>query len=228
MNVLVIDVGGSHIKFKTMAQTEPTKLLSGPDLTPQLLVSSVLEATKDWQYDVVSIGWPGPVVDGKPEREPKNLGSGWVGFDFTAAFGKPVKLINDAAMQALGSYEGGRMLFLGLGTGLGATLILDRKTIVPLEVAHLPYRNKKTFEDHVGERGLDCYGKKLLAQVCGRRGDAAAVGPGGGLRGAGRRQFTALEETAAFGPPGKEHQRLYRRIPHVGRGRSAARALEYP
>ncbi len=160
MNVLVIDVGGSHIKFKTTGQTDPIKLPSGHDLTPQLLVSSVQEATKDWQYDGVSIGWPGPVVDGKPAREPMNLGTGWVGFDFSAAFGKPVKLINDAAMQALGSYEGGRMLFLGLGTGLGATLILDRKTIVPLEVAHLPYRNKKTFEDHVGQRGLDRYGKK--------------------------------------------------------------------
>ena len=160
MNVLVIDVGGSHIKFKTTGQTDPIKLLSGPDLTPQTLVTAVQEATKDWQYVVVSLGWPGPVVDGKAEREPKNLGSGWVGFDLTAAFGKPVKLINDAAMQALGSYEGGRMLFLGLGTGLGATLILNRKTTVPLEVAHLPYRNKKTFEDHVGQRGLDRYGKK--------------------------------------------------------------------
>jgi predicted NBD/HSP70 family sugar kinase len=160
MNVLVIDVGGSHIKFRTNGQTDPTKLPSGHELTPQLLVSSVQEATKDWKYDGVSIGWPGPVVDGKPEREPKNLGAGWVGFDFSAAFGKPVKLINDAAMQALGSYEGGRMLFLGLGTGLGATLIFDRKTIVPLEVAHLPYRKGRTFEDHVGQRGLDRYGKK--------------------------------------------------------------------
>src|SRR5947209_7188010 len=160
MNVLVIDVGGSHIKFKTAEQTDATKLPSGPELTPQVLVTAVKEATKDWKYDVVSIGWPGPVVDSKPEREPKNLGSGWVGFDFNAAFGKPVKLINDAAMQALGSYEGGRMLFLGLGTGLGATLVLDRKTIVPLEVAHLPYRKGRTFEDHVGQRGLDRYGKK--------------------------------------------------------------------
>jgi polyphosphate glucokinase len=161
MNVLVIDVGGSHIKFKTQAQTDATKLPSGHDLTPPKLVSDVQEATKDWQYEGVSIGWPGPVgSDGKPEREPKNLGTGWVGFDFSAAFGKPVKLINDAAMQALGSYEGGRMLFLGLGTGLGATLIFDRKTIVPLEVAHLPYRKKMTFEDHVGQRGLDMFGKK--------------------------------------------------------------------
>jgi polyphosphate glucokinase len=164
MKVLVIDVGGSHVKFKTEEQSDPTKLPSGPDLTPQLLVTSVQEATKDWNYDVVSIGWPGPVVDSKAEREPKNLGTGWVGFDLTAAFGKPVKLINDAAMQALGSYDGGRMLFLGLGTGLGATLILDRKTIVPLEVAHLPYRKGRTFEDHVGQRGLDRYGRRRWRQ----------------------------------------------------------------
>jgi polyphosphate glucokinase len=160
MNVLVIDVGGSHIKLLATGQTEVTKIPSGPDLTPQFLAEKVQEAAKGWQYEVVSIGWPGPVVDGKPFREPKNLGSGWVGFDFTAAFGRPVKLVNDAAMQALGSYEGGRMLFLGLGTGLGATLVLDSKTLVPLEVAHLPYRKGRTFEDHVGQRGLDRFGRK--------------------------------------------------------------------
>jgi polyphosphate glucokinase len=160
MNVLVIDVGGSHIKLLATGQTDVTKIPSGPGLTPQQLVTDVQEATKDWQYDVVSIGWPGPVIDGKPVREPKNLGPGWVGFDFTLAAGRPVKLVNDAAMQALGSYEGGRMLFLGLGTGLGATLLLDAKTIVPLEVAHLPYRKGRTFEDHVGQRGLDRFGRK--------------------------------------------------------------------
>jgi polyphosphate glucokinase len=160
MNVLVIDVGGSHVKFMVTGQSEERKLGSGPDLTPQKLLADVQEATKDWPFDVVSIGFPGPIVDGKPAREPKNLGTGWVGFDFTAALGKPVKLVNDAAMQALGSYEGGQMLFLGLGTGLGATLVLDKTTFVPLEVAHLPYRKGKTFEDHVGERGLDHYGKK--------------------------------------------------------------------
>ena len=160
MNVLVIDVGGSHVKLLTTGQTESTKLPSGSDLTPQRMVEMVQQADKDWNYDVVSIGWPGPVVDGKPFREPKNLGTGWVGFDLTAAMGKPVKLVNDAAMQALGSYEGGRMLFLGLGTGLGSALVLDAKTVVPLEVAHLPYRKGRTFEDHVGERGLDRFGKK--------------------------------------------------------------------
>jgi len=160
MNVLVIDVGGSHVKLLASGRSEITKLPSGPDLTPQRLVQIVQEADKDWQYDVVSIGWPGPIVDGKPALEPKNLGTGWVGFDFPAAMGKPVKLLNDAAMQALGSYEGGRMLFLGLGTGLGSALVLDAKTVVPLELAHLPYRKRRTFEDHVGQRGIDRFGKK--------------------------------------------------------------------
>jgi polyphosphate glucokinase len=160
MNVLVIDVGGSHVKLFATGQTESTKLPSGPDLTPQRLVEIVQAADKDWKYDVVSIGWPGPIVDGKPAREPKNLGAGWVGFDFPAAMQKPVKLVNDAAMQALGSYEDGRMLFLGLGTGLGSALVLDAKTVVPLELAHLPYRKGRTFEDHVGQRGIDRYGNK--------------------------------------------------------------------
>jgi hypothetical protein len=160
MNVLVIDVGGSHVKLMATGQTEVTKIPSGRQLTPQHLVEIVREATKDWQYDVVSIGWPGPVVDGKPVREPNNLGPGWVGFDFPAAMGRPVKLLNDAAMQAIGSYEGGRMLFLGLGTGLGAALVLDAQTVVPLELAGLPYRKGRSLEDHVGQRGLDRFGKK--------------------------------------------------------------------
>jgi predicted NBD/HSP70 family sugar kinase len=160
MNVLVIDIGGSHIKLLATGQSEVRKIPSGPDLTPQQLVADVREATKDWPYDVVSMGFPGPVEDGKPVREPKNLGAGWVGFDFAAALGRPVKLVNDAAMQALGSYEGGRMLFLGLGTGLGTTLVLDGKTVVPMEAGHLPYRKGRTFEDHVGQRGIDHFGRK--------------------------------------------------------------------
>ncbi len=123
-------------------------------------MTDVLEATKDWSYDVVSIGFPAPIADGKPIREPKNLGAGWLGFDLTAALGRPVKLVNDAVMQALGSYEGGRMLFLGLGTGLGTTLVLDSKTVVPMEVGHLPYRKGQTFEDYVGQRGIDRFGRK--------------------------------------------------------------------
>jgi polyphosphate glucokinase len=160
MNVLVIDVGGAHIKLLATGQSAVTKIPSGPDLTPQRMVAEVLEATKDWSYDVVSIGFPGPIANGKLVREPPNLGTGWVDFDLTAALGRPVKFVNDAAMQALGSYEGGRMLFLGLGTGLGTTLVLDSKTVVPMEAGHLPYRKGRTFEDHVGQRGLDRFGRK--------------------------------------------------------------------
>jgi polyphosphate glucokinase len=160
MNVLVIDIGGAHIKLLATGQPEVLKIPSGPDLTPQRFVADVLAATKDWSYDVVSIGFPAPIADGKAVLEPKNLGSGWVGFDLTAALGRPVKLVNDAAMQALGSYEGGRMLFLGLGTGLGTTLVLDSETLVPMEAAHLPYRKGRTFEDHVGQRGIDRFGRK--------------------------------------------------------------------
>ncbi len=160
MNVLAIDVGGAHIKLLTTGRTDVLKIPSGSDLTPQKMVADVLEATKDWSYDVVSIGFPGPIANGKLVREPPNLGIGWVGFDLTAALGRPVKLVNDAAMQALGSFEGGRMLFLGLGTGLGTTLVLENKTVVPMEAGHLPYRKGRTFEDHVGQRGLDRFGRK--------------------------------------------------------------------
>ncbi|MEI8376879.1 MAG: ROK family protein [Planctomycetota bacterium] len=164
MNVLVIDIGGTHIKLLATGQTEVLKIPSAPDLTPQRFVADVFEATKDWSYDVVSIGFPGPIADGKLVLEPKNLGTGWVGFDLTAALGRPVKLVNDAAMQALGSYEGGRMLFLGLGTGLGTTLVLDSKTLVPMEAGHLPYRKGRTFEEHIGQRGLDHFGRKRWRQ----------------------------------------------------------------
>lgn len=154
MQVLSIDIGGTNVKFMTSNATESRRFPSGPTLTPDQMSSQILEATKDWSYDVVTIGYPGPVVNDKALLEPRNLGRGWVGYDFAAHFGKPVKLINDAAMQALGSYEGGRMLFLGLGTGLGTTLIID-KVIAPMELAHLPYRKGRTFEDYVGERGLE-------------------------------------------------------------------------
>jgi polyphosphate glucokinase len=158
MNVLVIDVGGSHVKFLLTGQTRHTKFESGPTLTAPQMVEQVRQMTADWKYDVVSIGYPGPVVHGKPIEEPVNLGPGWVGFDFEAAFGRPVKVINDAAMQALGSYEGGRMLFLGLGTGLGTAMVVEG-VVQPLELGHLPYR-KRTYEDYVGLRGLERLGKK--------------------------------------------------------------------
>jgi polyphosphate glucokinase len=159
MSILAIDIGGSNVKCLLRGEKQPRKFPSGAGLTPGDMVARVLEETKDWTFDKVTIGYPGPVVQGRPLLEPRNLGRGWVGFDFAGRFGKPIRMINDAAMQALGSYEGGRMLFLGLGTGLGTTFIID-KTIAPMELAHLPYRKGKTFEDYLGERGLEKFGRK--------------------------------------------------------------------
>lgn len=159
MQVLVIDIGGNNIKMLVTGQQTPRKVPSGPALTPQKMVHHVQNATSDWQYEAITIGYPGAILQGKIVLEPRNLGPGWVDFDFTAAFGKPTKLINDAAMQALGSYEGGRMLFLGLGTGLGSAMIVDH-AIAPLELAHLPYKKGRTFEDYVGNRGLERLGRK--------------------------------------------------------------------
>jgi polyphosphate glucokinase len=156
--VLVADIGGNHVKLLVTGQMEPRKLVSGPLLTPELMMAGIREAIADWEHDVVSIGYPGPVVNGRPLRDPHNLGAGWVQFDFAAAFNRPVKLINDAAMQAIGSYQSGRMLFLGLGTGLGTALIVEG-IVHPLELGHLPYK-KGTFEDYLGQRGLDRHGKK--------------------------------------------------------------------
>jgi polyphosphate glucokinase len=156
--VLAVDVGGSHVKLLASGETERRRFESGPHLTPERMVAGVREAGEGWDWDVVSVGVPAPVRDGEMASEPVNLGGGWVGFDFEDAFGKPTKLINDAAMQALGSYDGGKMLFLGLGTGLGSAMVVDGK-VEPMELAHLPYR-KATFEDYVGERGLERSGKK--------------------------------------------------------------------
>lgn len=158
MKVLVVDVGGTHIKILATGIRVARAFPSGPALTPKQMVSGVMELTEDWKYDVVSIGYPGPVLHGKPVIEPHNLGTGWVGFDFRAAFHRPVRMINDAAMQALGSYRRGRTLFLGLGTGLGSTFIVDG-IVQPLELAHLPYK-KGTFEDYVGRHGLEKHGAK--------------------------------------------------------------------
>jgi polyphosphate glucokinase len=156
---LVIDVGGTHVKALATGRRTVAKVPSGPDLTPRQMMRRILDATAGWTYDVVSIGYPGPVVRGRIVREPVNLGRGWRRFDFERAFERPVRLINDAAMQALGSYEGRRMLFLGLGTGLGTALVHDG-VVVPLEAGHLPYRKGKTFEEYVGEAGLKRLGKK--------------------------------------------------------------------
>jgi polyphosphate glucokinase len=162
MKILVVDVGGTHIKILATKHKIPRKFVSGRSLTAKKMVAKVLKAAEGWQYDVISIGYPGPVLRGKPVSEPHNLGRGWVGLDFETAFGCPVKLINDAAMQALGSYEGGKMLFLGLGTGLGSTMIVDG-IIEPMELAHLPYK-KATYEDYIGMRGLKRWGKKKWRQ----------------------------------------------------------------
>jgi len=151
--VLVVDVGGSHVKAQASGRRTEVRVDSGPDLTPRQMADRILAVTEGWRYDVVSIGYPGPVVRGRITREPHNLGRGWTRFDFERAFGCPVRLINDAAMQAIGSYQGKGMLFLGLGTGLGTTLIRDH-VVIPLEIAHLPYEDGETYEDVVGDAGL--------------------------------------------------------------------------
>ncbi len=157
--VLVVDVGGNNVKVRLSGQREIRKFPSGPELTAAQVVDGVRRLAEGWRYAAVSIGYPGPVRQGVILAEPKNLGRGWAGFDFKKAFGRPVVVINDAAMQAVGSYKGGRMLFLGLGTGLGSALVSGR-AIMPMELGHLPYKKKKTFEDYVGRRGLERLGKK--------------------------------------------------------------------
>ena len=159
MKILVIDVGGTHVKVLATGRRKPLEISSGPKMTASEMVRQVRQGTTGWQYDAVSIGYPGPVLHGKPVAEPPNLGGGWVGFDFKKAFGRPVRLINDAAMQALGSYKGGRMLFLGLGTGLGSALIVDG-VLEPMELAHLPYKDGQTYEQRVGKAALKRFGKK--------------------------------------------------------------------
>jgi len=159
MKILAIDIGGTHVKVLASGRNNHVQIDSGPTMTPKKMVAAVRAATVGWKYEAVSIGYPGPVVHGHPVAEPHNLARGWVGFDFRKAFGRPVKVINDAAMQALGSYRGGRMLFLGLGTGLGSALIVDG-VLEPMELAHLPYKNGRTYEDYVGSAGLKRLGKK--------------------------------------------------------------------
>jgi polyphosphate glucokinase len=161
--VLAIDIGGTNVKILATGQPEPRSFPSGKELTPAKMVAGVKTLAGDWEYDVVSIGYPGRVLAGAPAAEPANLAPGWLGFDFEAAFGCPVKIVNDAAMQALGSYNGGTMLFLGLGTGLGSALVVNG-TLVPMELGHLSY-GKRTIEDYVGLRGLRKLGKKKWRAV---------------------------------------------------------------
>jgi polyphosphate glucokinase len=162
MKVLVVDVGGTHVKILASGHAEPRRVASWPAMSAAQMVDAVRTLASGWDYEAVAIGYPGPVRHGAPSGEPPNLGPGWVGFDYAGAFGRPVKIVNDAAMQALGSYEGGTMLFLGLGTGLGTTLIVDG-VVVPMELGHLPYKHS-SFEDHVGEQALQRHGKKKWRQ----------------------------------------------------------------
>jgi polyphosphate glucokinase len=165
MKILVIDVGGNNVKVSISARKgEPLKIPSGPDMTAARMAALVKKATAGWVYQAVSIGYPGPVVNGRPSKEPANLGPGWKGFDYRKAFGRRVRVVNDAAMQALGAYDGGRMLFLGLGTGLGSALVIEG-VLAPMELAHLPYKKGKTYEDYVGERGLKRLGRKKWTEA---------------------------------------------------------------
>ena len=185
----MVDVGGSHVKVRVSGRRESRQVDSGPRMTARQMVAAVKRLTQGWSYGVVSIGYPGPVLHGKPVANPRHLGPGWLGFDFHKAFGKPVRVINDAAMQALGSYEGGRMLFLGLGTGLGSAMIIDG-ALEPMELAHLPYKNGKTYEHYVGQRGLLRLGKrrwrtevsKVVTQLAAAFGAEYVVLGGGNAR----------------------------------------------
>jgi polyphosphate glucokinase len=159
VKVLVIDVGGTHVKLLATGRKTRVEIPSGPTMSAAKMVRDVRKATAGWDYSAVSMGYPGPVIHNRPVTEPHNLAHGWVGFDFRKAFRHPVRIINDAAMQALGSYQGGRMLFLGLGTGLGSAMIVDG-ILEPMELAHLPYQKGRTYEDYVGIRGLKRLGKR--------------------------------------------------------------------
>ncbi len=160
MNILGVDIGGTNVKFRSQRHPEIVKVPSGPKMTPDVMMEAIHKLTDGWNYDHVSVGFPGPVIHDRPLLEPHNLGKGWVRFDFDKAFGhKPLKLLNDAAMQALGSYHGGRMLYLGLGTGLGSAMVVDG-SVQAMELAHLPWKKHKTYEDYLGKAGLERRGRK--------------------------------------------------------------------
>jgi polyphosphate glucokinase len=168
MQVLVIDIGGTHVKIMATGHADERQADSGPTMSAQGMVDAVLGLAGDWTFEAVSMGYPGPVVHGKPVLEPKHLAPGWVGFDFEGAFGRPVKVVNDALMQAVGSYGGGRMLFLGLGTGLGTAMVVEN-VAQPMELAHLPYKDGRTFEEYLGEAALEAMGEEAW------RAEVAAV-----------------------------------------------------
>ena len=219
MKVLVVDVGGSHVKVMVSGCDEERRMESGPALTAAQMASGVRALARGWKYEAVAIGYPGPVVRNRPAAEPVNLGTGWVGFDYEKAFDCPVRMVNDAAMQALGGYNGGKMLFLGFGTGLGTTLIVDG-VLVPMELAHLPYR-RATFEDYVGARALERFGKrkwrKYVVDVVARL--TAALEPEDIVLGGGN--AANLRGPAAALPDRRQQQRVPRRFPAVGERRIA-------
>lgn len=228
MKVLVIDIGGTHVKILASGHRQSREFPSGSTLTPQKMVDGVKELAADWKYEVVSIGYPGALLNGRPVAEPHNLGRGWVGFDYAKAFHLPVKIINDAAMQAMGSYKGGKMLFLGLGTGLGTTMIVDG-IVEPMELAHLPYK-KATYEDYVGLRGLLKFGKKkwrehvedVVAKL------AAALEPDDIVLGGGNaRKLKKLPPGSRMGDNANAFiggYRLWKGLAAYGSGRPAARS----
>ncbi len=213
--VMAIDIGGSHVKILTTGQQDKREVDSGPTLTPQQMVDDVKKLAQGWPYDVISIGYPGPVLHNKPVLDPANLGEGWCGFDFETAFGCPVKVVNDALMQAIGAYEGGRMLFLGLGTGLGSAMIVDN-VAQPMELAHMPYKKGRTFEDYVGERGYEQARQEKMAQGRVRRRRAAQGGLAAGLCRDRRRQREAPEGDAARRAARQQRRCLSGRLQALG------------
>ena len=174
-------MGGTHVKMRMGSDGEVREFESGPRLTPRRMVRKVRDLTADWRYDGISMGYPGVVFHGRITADPHNLGPGWIGFNFAKAFGRPVRILNDAAMQAMGSYEGGRMLFLGLGTGLGATLIMDG-IVEPMEIGHMPYKHGRTYEDYIGERGRERFGNRKWRKVVAQDSGPATDRPRSRLR----------------------------------------------
>ena len=216
MKTLVIDVGGTHVKVLMTGKRTPIKIDSGPDMTPRRMVGDVKVATEGWDFDRVSIGFPGPVKDDRPLHEPWNLGKGWVGFNFQRAFGKPVKIINDAAMQALGSYDGGNMLFLGLGTGLGSTMVHEGMLIPLRASAHLPYQDGESYETWLGNARDARSRQEAVAQACARGDRLVYGGAASRLRGARRRQCAPREGSATVCATRQQRERVQGRLPHVG------------
>jgi polyphosphate glucokinase len=201
LKILAIDIGGTHVKILASGRKQKREIVSGPKMTARQMVARVKKLAQGWAYDVVSVGFPGPVLHNRPVAEPHNLGPGWMGFDFASAFGLPARVMNDAAMQALGSYEGGRMLFLGLGTGLGSTMIVDG-VVAPMEIAHLPYKRGRTYEDYLGDRGRRRLGprkwRKAVTEVVDRlrtalEADYVVIGGGNA------RKLKKLPDTARLG-----------------------------